>query len=226
MGYACRGKARPTEPWGQQPCATDQGVNTGSLGVGQPPQGHKCAGQVQCHLASKKEDPWTSSPFTVWRKKGERSHMWSPLPWRSETASSPSAAGPCSLRRPSATRGRGKRSDGFPSPRGSWPICEGGPRSTGQQNSQPPTPLCTLKPPPKRPLVSGPKSLRPGGLAQAQESSEPARKLEHIKLDSTEPQPIRSEAPTTFYDSLLSSNYIKIFICTLHDTYKCFTKNI
>lgn len=50
--------------------------------------------------------------------------------------------------------------------------------------------------------------------------------LEYIKPELTESQPIRSKASITFYNSLPSSNHIKIFICTLHDTYKRFIKNI
>lgn len=53
-----------------------------------------------------------------------------------------------------------------------------------------------------------------------------AYKLEYIKLEFIESPPIRSKTSITFYNSLHSSNHIKIFICTLHDIYKRFIKNI
>ena len=46
-----------------------------------------------------------------------------------------------------------------------------------------------------------------------------AYKLEYIKLEFIESPPIRSKTSITFYNSLHSSNHIKIFICTLHDIY-------
>lgn len=53
-----------------------------------------------------------------------------------------------------------------------------------------------------------------------------AYKLEYIKPGLIETPPIRSKTPITFYNCLHSSNYIKIFICTLHDRFKRFIRNI
>ena len=64
------------------------------------------------------------------------------------------------------------------------------------------------------------------GSPNAKASALHAHKLEHIKPGLMESRPIRRKASTTFYNSLHSSNHIKIFICTLHDTYKRFIKNI
>lgn len=64
------------------------------------------------------------------------------------------------------------------------------------------------------------------GSLDAKEPALHAHKLEYIKPKFIESGPIRSKTSITFYNSLHSSNYIKIFICTLHDIYKRFIKNI
>lgn len=64
------------------------------------------------------------------------------------------------------------------------------------------------------------------GALCAREWALHACKLEYIKLEFIESPPIRSKTSITFYNSLHSSNYIKIFICTLHDIYKRFIENI
>lgn len=64
------------------------------------------------------------------------------------------------------------------------------------------------------------------GSLEAKASALHAHKLEYFEPEFMESQPIRSKTSMTFYNSLHSSNYIKIFICTLHDIHKRFIKNI
>ena len=59
----------------------------------------------------------------------------------------------------------------------------------------------------------------------AKESALHTYKSEYIKPGFLESRPIRSELSITFYNSLHSSNYLKIFICALRDRYKRFIKN-